>query len=46
MKNFFIQIYKNILKLDEYTNQYLKHSNNIEIPSIAYTNWGMYFANL
>ena len=46
MKNFFLQIYKSILKLDEYTNQYLRNSNNIEIPSLAYTNWGMHFANL
>lgn len=46
MKKFFIQIYKKILQLDEYTNQYLRNSSNIEIPSIAYTNWGMHFANL
>ena len=46
MKKFFKQIYNKILKFDEYTNQYLKFSHNIEIPSIAYTNWGNYFANL
>lgn len=46
MKNFFKQIYNKILKFDEYTNQYLKVTNNIEIPSLAYTNWGNYFANL
>lgn len=46
MKNFFKQIYKKIVKFDEYTNQYLKVSNNIEIPSLAYTNWGMHFAHL
>ncbi|MBQ9244850.1 tetratricopeptide repeat protein [bacterium] len=46
MNNFFKQIYNKILKFDEYTNQYLKVTNNIEIPSLAYTNWGNYFANL
>ncbi len=46
MKKFFQQIYKKILKFDEYTNQYLKISNNVEIPSLAYTNWGMHLANL
>ena len=46
MKKFFKQIYNKIIKLDEYTNQYLKVSHNAEIPSIAYTNWGNYFANL
>ncbi len=46
MMKFFKQIYNKILKFDEYTNQYLKISHNIEIPSIAYTNWGNYFANL
>ena len=46
MKKFFKQIYNKILKFDEYTNQYLKISHNVEIPSIAYTNWGNYFANL
>ena len=46
MKKFFKQIYKKILKFDEYTNQYLKISNNVEIPSLAYTNWGMHLANL
>lgn len=46
MKKFFLQIYKKVLQFDEYTNQYLKNSSQIEIPSIAYTNWGMHFANL
>ncbi len=46
MKNFFRQIYNKILKFDEFTNQYLKISHSIENPSIAYTNWGNYFANL
>lgn len=46
MKNFFKQIYKKIIKFDEYTNEYLKISNNVEIPSLAYTNWGMHFAHL
>lgn len=46
MKNFFIQILKRIKKFDDYTNQYLKASNKIDIPSLAYTNWGVYFANL
>ncbi len=43
MKNFFLQIFKKIEKLDDFTSQYLKNSN-IEIPSLAYTNWGMHFA--
>ncbi len=46
MKKFFQQIYKKILKFDEYTNQYLKISNNVEIPSLAYTNWGIHLAHL
>ena len=46
MKKFFQQIYNKIKKFDEYTNQYLKISNNIEIPSLAYTNWGMHLAHL
>lgn len=46
MKKFFIQIFNQINKLDNYTNQYLKFSNNIEIPTLAYTNWAMYFADM
>ncbi len=46
MKNFFSQIIKKIKKLDDYTNEYLQISANIEIPSFAYTNWGIHFANL
>ena len=46
MKKFFQQIYNKIIKFDEYTNQYQKITNNIEIPSLAYTNWGIYLANL
>jgi tetratricopeptide (TPR) repeat protein len=46
MKQFFKQIYNKIKKFDEYTNKYLKISHNAEIPSLAYTNWGNYFANL
>lgn len=46
MKNFFLQIYKKILQFDNYTNQYLKNSSHLEIPTLAYTNWGMHFANL
>lgn len=46
MKQFFKQIFNKIKQYDEYTNRYLKLSSNIEIPSIAYTNWGNYFANL
>ena len=46
MKNFFKQIYNKIIKLDNYTNQYLKITNNIELPALAYTNWGMHFAHL
>ena len=44
MNNFFLQILKKINKLDDYTTQYLKASNNIEIPALAYTNWGMHLA--
>lgn len=46
MKKFFKQIFNKIEKLDNYTNEYLKCSNSIEIPSLAYTNWAMYFADL
>lgn len=46
MRKFFTQIFKKIEKLDNYTNQYLMCSNNVEIPSLAYTNWAMHFANL
>ena len=46
MKQFFKQIYNKIKQFDEYTNKYLQFSHNIEIPSIAYTNWGTHFANL
>lgn len=46
MKKFFQQIYNKIIKFDEYTNQYQKITNNIEIPSLAYTNWGIHLANL
>ncbi len=46
MKNFIKQILNKINKLDNYTSTYIKHSNNIEIPALAYTNWGMYFAEL
>ncbi len=44
MKNFFLQIFKKIEKLDDFTTQYLKISNNIEMPSFAYTDWGMHLA--
>ena len=46
MKKFFLQILKKIEKLDNYTSEYLRCSHNIEIPSLAYTNWAMHFANL
>ena len=46
MKKFFIQIFNQINKFDSFTNQYLKLSNNIEIPSLAYTNWAMHFADI
>lgn len=46
MKKFFKEIFNRIEKLDNYTNQYLKCSNNIELPSLAYTNWAMHFADL
>ena len=46
MIQFFKQILKKIQQFDEYTSQYLKITNNIEMPSLAYTNWGMYFANI
>ncbi len=46
MKNFFKQIFNKIDKLDKYTSLYVKNSHNIEIPAIAYTNWGVYLAEL
>lgn len=45
MRKFFGKIYKQIRRFDNYTNKYLKISNNIELPSIAYTNWGMHLAD-
>ena len=45
MKNFFSQIFKRIEKLNNFTNDYLKISHNIEIPALAYTNWGMHLAD-
>ena len=45
MKKFFTQILNKINKFDNYTNQYLKLSNNIEIPALAYTNWGLKLAD-
>ena len=35
MKNFFKKILKRIEKFDNYTSQYLKSTNNIEIPALA-----------
>ncbi len=46
MKKFFLQIFNKIKKFDDYTNQYLKITNNIEMPSFAYTNWGIYYVHL
>ena len=45
MKKFIKKIYKQIMRFDNYTNKYLKITNNIELPSIAYTNWGMHLAD-
>ena len=46
MKKFFKQILNKINKLDKYTSSYIKNSQNIEIPVLAYTNWGMYLADI
>ena len=46
MKNFFKKILNNINKFDSYTYQYKKYTNNIELPSLAYTNWGLHFAQI
>ena len=46
MKKFFTGIFNRINKLDSYTNQYMSITNNIEIPAIAFTNWGMHFAQI
>lgn len=46
MKNFFKKILKRIEKFDNYTSQYLKSTNNIEIPALAYTNWGLHYAEI
>lgn len=46
MKNFLKQIFNKIEKLDKYTSLYVKNSHNIEIPAIAYTNWGLHLAEL
>ena len=40
------KIYEKIIKLDKYTKEYSSLSKHIEIPALAYTNWGMYFARL
>lgn len=46
MKNFIKQIFNKIEKLDKYTSLYVKSSHNIEIPAIAYTNWGIHLAEI
>ena len=46
MKNFFKKIFKRIEKFDNYTSQYIKSTNNIEIPALAYTNWGLHYAEI
>ncbi len=46
MIKFFKRILDKIQQLDEYTSLYLKISSNIEMPSLAYTNWGMYYADI
>lgn len=46
MKNFFKQIFNKINQLDTYTSSYVKNSHNIEIPALAYTNWGLHLAEL
>ena len=46
MIQFLLQIFNKINKLDTYTSQYKKLSNNIEIPILAYTNWGLHFAQI
>lgn len=46
MKNFFKKILGKVNKFDTYTSQYKKYTQNIEIPSLAYTNWGVYFAQI
>ena len=45
MIEFIKKIYKQIMQFDCYTNKYLKISNNIELPYVAYTNWGMHLAD-
>lgn len=46
MLKFIKQILNKIDKLDSYTSSYIRNSHNIEIPALAYTNWGMYLAEL
>ncbi|MCD7740533.1 MAG: tetratricopeptide repeat protein [Candidatus Gastranaerophilales bacterium] len=46
MIKFFKQVFNKIKEFDDYTRQYSKITNNIELPSLAYTNWGMHYAHL
>ena len=46
MKNFIQQIFNKIDKLDKYTSSYIKYSHNIEIPTLAYTNWAVHLAEI
>ncbi|MDD3237870.1 MAG: DUF3808 domain-containing protein [Candidatus Gastranaerophilales bacterium] len=45
MKNFIKTIFKTIKKLDKYTTDYKKRTAVVELPSLAYVNWGIYLAN-
>lgn len=46
MIKFFKQILKKIDLFDKYTNQYLKISHNVEMPALAFTNAGLYYAEI
>ena len=46
MKNFLQQIFNKIDKLDKYASSYIRYSHNIEIPTLAYTNWAVHLAEI
>lgn len=45
MKKFIKKVYKKVMQFDSYADKYKQITNNIELPAIAYTNWGMHLAD-
>ncbi len=46
MKKFFEELFRSISKFDFYVNHYKTQTKIINLPSVAYVNWGLYLAEI